>query len=394
MTRRGRLALALGVATYLVARIFGSTPLYPVAVGLGLAVGAGWVVVRLAQGPIRLRREITPTAPTEGDDVLVSVRVERERPVTPPSLALVERVAKLGERRTPIRHDRGAYLLPALPRGRYVFERARAVIEDPFGLDRAETTVEAPSALLVYPRIVELERVFSETGALSHDGRRLLLRRPSGFDLHSVREYEQGESLRKVHWRSTAKRGELMVKELEDAPRDEIAVLLDGHVPVVGESFDVQVRAAGSILHAHARRGRRAVLVVNDAQRHIQRVHTVAGDWRQALDLLAAVEPTAKAPAAALLGEESGAVSRALEVTVVTASLDDALVDRLLQRSLAQRRAALVYVDLGSFGVGGGARQPRLLRLASGGVPVAVLRRGDDLAEKLAGDVLRRAAHG
>src|SRR5256884_9801862 len=95
---------------------------------------------------------------------------------------------------------------------------------------------------------------------------------PCGVNLHSRREYEQGESLRKVHWRSTAKRGELMVKELEDAPRDEVAVLLDGEASaVVGESFDVQVRAAGSLLLAQARRGRRAVLLVHGAHRTVQR---------------------------------------------------------------------------------------------------------------------------
>src|SRR5207244_7669851 len=116
----------------------------------------------------------------------------------------------------------------------------------------------APGALLVYPRLVRLGPLFTESGTRSHDGQRLLLRRHSGFELHSVREYEQGESLRRVHWPSTARRGQLMVKELEDSPRDEIAVLLDADAKaVVGESFDVQVRAAGSILDADGRRGRR-----------------------------------------------------------------------------------------------------------------------------------------
>ena len=64
--------------------------------------------------------------------------------------------------------------------------------------------LDAPGAILVYPRLVHLEALFSESGRHSQDGRRLLLRRPSGFDLHSVREYEQGESLRKVHWASIA----------------------------------------------------------------------------------------------------------------------------------------------------------------------------------------------
>src|SRR2546429_646211 len=191
MTLRGRALLGLGLLTYVAARAFGSKPLYPVALGLLFATVAAWLWVRLAQGPMRLHRE--------------------------------------------------------------------------------------------------LGRPLSEGGIYAHGGRRLLLRRPSGFDLHSVREYEQGESLRKVHWRSTAKRGELMVKELEDAPRDEVAVLLDAEASaVVGESFDVQVRAAGSLLLAQARRGRRAVLLVNGAHRTVQRVHSYQTDRPQAYDLLAA----------------------------------------------------------------------------------------------------------
>src|SRR5256885_1137773 len=133
---------------------------------------------------------------------------------------------------------------------------------------------------------------------------------------------EQGESLRRVHWRSTARRGQLMVKELEDAPRDEIAVLLDADASaVVGESFDVQVRAAGSILESYVRRGRRAVLVVNSERRDVQQVHTAAADWRRALELLAAAEPTGKAPIVRLLAEEDSPAARALELAVVTARL-------------------------------------------------------------------------
>jgi uncharacterized protein (DUF58 family) len=213
-------------------------------------------------------------------------------------------------------------------------------------------------------------------------------------DLHSVRDYEEGESLRKVHWRSTAKRGELMVKELEDAPRDEVAVVLDADAAsVVGGSFDVQVRAAGSLLLAQARRGRRALLVVNGAQRVSQRVHSYESDWRPVYDLLAAVEPDGRTPASGLLAHD-GSAARALELTVVTASVAPQLVDRLLQRTLTQRRSALVFVDPASFGPNGATavRRPELLRLQAAGIPVAVLRSGDDLRAKLSGGALRKAA--
>ena len=397
MTRRGRALLALGLLTYAAARAFGSKPLYPVALGLLFAVALAWLWVRLARGPMRLHRQIGADERLEGDDVQVELWLEHRATVPPASLVLIDRLSGLGERRTPLDSEHGRYTLSRVRRGRYVFLEVRAVLEDAFGLQRAEIPLAAPWTLLVYPRLVELERLFSEGGTYAQDGRRLLLRRPSGFDLHSVRDYEQGESLRKVHWRSTAKRGELMVKELEDAPRDEVAILLDAEAgAVVGESFDVQVRAAGSLLLAQARRGRQAVLLVNGARRTVQRVHSYETDWRQAYDLLAAAAPDGHASAAALVGDEASTLGRALELTVVTAALTPLLAERLLQRTQSRRPAALVFVDPASFGPNGARRAPRpeLLRLQASGVPVAVIRRGDDLTAKLAGATVSRVAHG
>jgi uncharacterized protein (DUF58 family) len=394
MTQRGRAVLALALLTYVVARAFGSKPLYPVALGLLFSVVIAWLWVRLARAPMHLHREIGAEERYEGDDVSVELRLEHDAQVPPASLVLVEKVSALGERRTPLEAKRGGYTLERLPRGRYAFLEARAVVEDAFGLQRAEVELVAPSTLLVYPRLVELDRLFSEGGTYAHDGRRLLLRRPSGFDLHSVREYERGESLRKVHWRSTAKRGELMVKELEDSPRDEVAILLDANRDaVVAGSFDLQVRAAGSLLRAQARRGRRALLVLNGAIRTTQRVHSYETDWKAAYDLLAAAEPDGRTPVAALLNDESGSVARALELTVVTAILTPRLVDRLLQRSLSQRRASLVFVDPTSFNGVQPTPQPALLRLQAAGVPVAILRRGDDLAARLGGVSPAKTGH-
>src|SRR3954451_19295672 len=106
-----------------------------------------------------------------------------------------------------------------------------------------------------------------------------------------------------------------MVKELEDAPRDEVAVVLDADPDaVVGESFDVQVRAAGSLLLAHVRRGRRALLVINGSRQDQQGVLSPEGEWRQALDLLAAAEPEPGPSLAALLADDGSAAGRALEL--------------------------------------------------------------------------------
>jgi uncharacterized protein (DUF58 family) len=403
LTARGRWALGLGLAVYLTAWAFGSKPLYPVALGLLLAVALAWAWVRLTSGPMRLRRRVQSGKDYfEGADVPVELELEVESAFRPRCALVVQRIAKLGERITVLERSAGTLrarlVLQAVPRGRYAFDDARALVEDPFGLEQAEALVAGGGALLVYPRLVDLGPLFSESGTQLPEGRLLLLRRPSGFDFHSVREYEQGESLRRVHWRTTARRGQLMVKELEDAPRDEVAVVLDASTSSVAgsppdSSFDARVRVAGSLLQAHVRRGRRAALAVNDVALQTLRVASSDGDWRRALELLASVEPTGRTPVAALLADEGSVAARALELTVVTSELSKGLVDRLIQRVLARRSCSLVYVDPDSFGPASERhREPALLRLQAAGVPVAVVRRGDDLAEALGSR--RLAAHG
>ena len=398
MTRRGRSVIALGLVVYLAAWAFGSKPLYPVATGLLLACVAAWAWVHLANGPFDVERSFGEREHVEGEDVRLSTVVTPGGVVRPPVISLVERVGRLGEQRHFLRR-RGrklaiAYVLEKLPRGRYPFDASRLELTDPFGLHRLQVPLAPPGALLVYPRVVHVERLFSESGAHAFDGRRLLLRRPTGFDLHSVRDYEAGESLRKVHWRSTARRGKLMVKELEDAPRDEVAVLLDADAAsVAGESFDVQVRAAASILDAHVRRGRRAVLVINAPRVVAQQVHTDVTDRQRALELLAAAEPVADRPLVALLEHEASPAARALELVVVTARLDAPVVDRLVQRSLGRRKVSVAYIDAPTFAGADVRPVPALLRLQSAGVAIAVVRANEDLAACLEGAPALGSAH-
>jgi uncharacterized protein (DUF58 family) len=404
MTERGRLVAALAAATYLAAWAFGTRALFPAALGLALAVGLAWSWVRLQSRPITLRRSLGHAEPVEGDDVPVVLEATL-RPPAPGSLRVLDSIDRLGEQQVTLaRHGDGLlgrYDLRAVPRGRYRFAGARAVFEDPFGLFRAESVAAGAGTLLVYPRLVELERLFSESGGAAQEGGSLLLRRMSGFDLHSVRDYQEGESLRKVHWRTTARRGRLMVKELEDAPHDEVAVLLDADArTVVGtapdSSFELQVRAAGSIVRVHALRGRRALLAVTSAPPEHRRVTSFDGEWQLARELLAAVEANGTEDVEAFVGRDSSAAAHATELVVVTTVLRPRLADALLQRAQAHRPASLVLVDGGSFREepGGPLREPLLLRLQSSGVPVVVLRRGDDLGVKLGALQEAVAAHG
>jgi uncharacterized protein (DUF58 family) len=393
VTSRGRLVLALAAACYLVAWALGSRPLYPVAVGLALVALLSWAWVRASARPMTLERKTRRRAHTEGEHVPVRLHLRSASRLPPPSVVVVERIGRLGERQTPLDRRRGGYLLDALPRGRYRFEAARAVIEDPFGLALAEVPLEAAGAILVRPRVVPLERLFSEGGSRRAGGNRLTVRRPSGVDVHGVREWGQGESLRHVHWASTAKRGRLMVKELEDSPRDEVAVVLDARGGVaVADSFDVQVRAAAALLRSYATRHREARLTIAGRLTESHSVRTLGADWEAALDALAAVEPDGRTPVEALL-EEGGAVAGSREVVIVTATLTRGLADRLVRLQRARRPVSLVQVDAASFAPGAVPfRDPALLRLHAAGVAVAVVRAGDDLRAVLSAPA--EAAHG
>lgn len=87
---------------------------------------------------------------------------------------------------------------------------------------------------------------------------------------------------------------------------------------VVGQgkdnTFELAVRAAGSLTRAQAGRGRRAGIMFNDAARSYQAVHSLEGDWALAFELLAYAEVDGRHPVAGLLTEGSGAASQALEV--------------------------------------------------------------------------------
>jgi uncharacterized protein (DUF58 family) len=392
VTRRGRLTLALGLGTYLAAWAFGARALYAPAVGLLIAAGLAVAWTRLLSRPFRLRRSVDRENAVEGDDVGIRIELEADGGILPASVVLHDPAVGLGERDLVVPRDgnrlRTSYRVSRVPRGRYRFVGAEVSVEDPFGLSRRSQRLSDTGTLLVYPRLTKLAALFSERGLRSHGAGRMLLRRPAGFELHSVREYQDGESLRRVHWPSTARRRQLMVKELEDSPRDEVVVVLDAQAGFAAgtppdSSFDLQVRAAGSILWTHARRGRNTRLLATSASLESVAVQSYERDWPRALEALATADHDGRRPLEAVLADETGAAARASDLVVVTAALRPALLETLVTRTVSRQRVSLVYVELPSFA----ARERQtvgidaaVLRLEAAGIPVARLRRGDDLA--------------
>jgi uncharacterized protein (DUF58 family) len=187
-----------------------------------------------------------------------------------------------------------------------------------------------------------------------------------------------------------------MVRELEDAPRDSVAIVLDVDADGVAgppgrSSLDEAVRAAAGLVRAHAGRSRRARLVIASAQPGIHRVESLGRDWSAALDALAGVEAERATPLRELASPR-GPLGVMPELVVVS-SRPEAVEDALVARRAAGRFAALVAIDAPTYA----GRPPSiasraLLRLASAGVAIAVVRDGDRLEDALGG--LRERAVG
>lgn len=99
-------------------------------------------------------------------------------------------------------------------------------MQDPFGLFAVRIDFPHSDMVLIYPRVVRLPRLALPHGNTQGTDRR---RRP----LHGVQpaatvtEYHPGDSLRHIHWRSSAHRGRLMVTELETEPSGDVWIVLD-----------------------------------------------------------------------------------------------------------------------------------------------------------------------
>jgi uncharacterized protein (DUF58 family) len=303
-------------------------------------------------------------------------------------LELHETVGPLGELTIDIeRHGRAELVVDDVPRGRYRLGPGRLSARDPLGVARVERDVPPGATVLVRPRVPEIGALFTESGARGEGGRRAHIRRPSGLEPHGVREYIEGEPLRAVHWPTSARRGELMVRELEDAPRDSVAIVLDVDAatavgPAGRSSLDDAVRSAAGLVRAHAGRSRRALLVVAAPQPGIHRVQSLGRDWDAALDALAAVEPMEATPLRELVTAR-GVLAAVPEVVVVTVR-PEVVEDALVARRAIGRFCAVVAVDAQTYAGRAPADASRsLLRLASAGVTIAVVRNGDRLEEAL-----------
>ncbi len=235
LTVRGRCVVAAAAALLLVGALLGERPLVQLAVfALALPLLSAVAVAR-QQFRISAGRTVTPPRVPRGETAEVVLEIANADTRTGGLWVLTEQVpSDLGpsprfvvDRLAPGARTSLRYRVHGHRRGRHVLGPVRLRLVDPFGLVERGAVGADSAPLLVVPRVRPLGAGGPAGG---HGGGGEGSRRTiavHGEDDVSIREYRHGDDLRKVHWRATARTGELMVR-LEERPwRAQATLLLD-----------------------------------------------------------------------------------------------------------------------------------------------------------------------
>ncbi len=272
LTRQGWASLAVAVAFGVAGRLFGSIELYVLGATVGLVVLASLGYVWLRRIRIDIIRELHPPRVFAGTPSRVDLRVENRSRSATPVLGLRDAVS--GTRGAsllvaPLQPGgvvRAAYRLPTDRRGILEIGPLKASMEDPFGMARVWMQASGVSELTVYPHIDDIPPVPLTTGndpmaGAEHPN---ALGR-SGDDFYALRPYVLGDDLRRVHWPSTARHDDLMVRQDELPWQGRATVFLDVRAATTSpDSLELAVSAAASIVNASARRQDLVRLITSD----------------------------------------------------------------------------------------------------------------------------------
>jgi uncharacterized protein (DUF58 family) len=279
LTVRGRAFLAAGITTILSSIIVG----HPALVRVGVLVTALPLLTALWIGRSRYRlalvRTVSPQLVAAGQSSRIQLTLTNEAR-TPTGMLLLEDHLPyvLGPRPRFVLEGIGhgwrrhvAYSVRSDVRGHFEVGSMTVRVTDPFGLIELGRAFHTTASLTVTPRTVPLPGILlggAWTG--SGDNRPRSFASGSAEDV-TVREYRRGDDLRRVHWRSSARVGELMVRREEQPWQSRATVFLDNRLishrgQGVASSLEAAVSAAASVAVHLAQRGYAVRLVTSSGE--------------------------------------------------------------------------------------------------------------------------------
>lgn len=300
---RGWATVALGIGLWTLGRGFGAGGLEQVGFALIALVGLAVMLVSARRHDLKVSRSLAPPRARAGQPVRVHLKIENEGRGSAPLLMMEDTlpVELSGQARFALNGvepggSRDAeYEVRAPRRGRYEIGPLQTSIVDPFGLARTRGVAAEVDPLLVYPRIerLALPRELGQQRSMSVSALKQLSG-ARGEDFYTIREYAQGDDLRKIHWPSTAKRAKPMIRQEETPWHTRATILLDdrfsaheGHGD--GSSFERAVEGAASLADLYHRSGYTYRLTTAHQQGHATSRGT--DHYRRILDQLTVLQP-------------------------------------------------------------------------------------------------------
>ncbi|MGH3744835.1 MAG: DUF58 domain-containing protein, partial [Mycobacteriales bacterium] len=260
LTPRGSAFFAAALAALLLGEILGERDLVSIAALLAALPVVSVVVVARSRYRIRLRRTLTPRRVEAGHEARVLLRLENAARL-PTSTLLMEdtlpyalggrpRFVLRGLESTGVREV--TYGVRTEHRGRFEIGPLTVRVSDPFGCAEITRSFSSVETLTVTPVVWELPSARVGGSWLGGgEGRSTTVAATGEADV-SIREYREGDDLRRIHWKATARTGELMVRRDEQPRLSRGSILLDtravahrGDGP--SSSFEWAVSAAASI---------------------------------------------------------------------------------------------------------------------------------------------------
>lgn len=324
-----------------------------VAVRLGLTdLEAGYAVSQLS-GHVGEQMRVTYTL--RNGSRLPKPWLEVHNPTTLPG-SLPGRAISLGSR------SERSWLVrvPLVRRGHFRIEPLHIRTGDPFGFFEASATVGQGVSVIVYPKLEPLPAWRLPTASLegSHASpERTLQTTPLAT---TVRPYAPGDSMNRIHWRTTARLGEIQVKEFELEQTADAWIILDLQRSIQtgrGEASttEVAIQAAASIAHKAIGENRAVGMTVNASRTAHLPADRGGRQHLKIMQLLAAVEADGSSPLLETLVVTMGRLRRGMTAVVITASLDPAWVRALGALRARGVACAVVVLDPGAFEASGDA---------------------------------------
>jgi uncharacterized protein (DUF58 family) len=264
---RGVAVVATALAMWLAARLLGSPGLEVVAIGIGVLPLVAASAAKRGARRLLVHRRLSDVRVSPGTRVSVSLDLENRGPIGTSFLLLEDRLpTPLGRAARlviggirPGAREHASYSLVPQARGRYVIGPLVVDASDPFALTRLRLEFDERDELLVSPEIEDLGAAPDPASGPSFGASRARQLFRTGEEYYTMRPYQEGDDLRRIHWPSVARTGELMIRQDESTRRASGLVFLDTRAAALGRThtpaFERAVSVAASIGILLSRRG-------------------------------------------------------------------------------------------------------------------------------------------